>query len=197
MAPPKDILIIGGTGAIGRFILQEILVAKSFFGRIGIFTSPDTVARKSSDISKLKEQGVEVIVGDITNAEDIKSAYRGFDTVVSAVGRPIIDAQVKLLEVAEATEGIKYFYPSEYGTDIEYGPKSKDEPTHQAKLRVRKYISENIKRVQYTYLVTGPYSDFYIGRTRDLRAGGFDVVNKKAGLLGTGKEKISLITMRE
>ena len=196
-SPPKDILVIGATGVIGRFLIQELLAAKDSFGRLAVFTSPDTLERKSTEIQALKANGVEVIIGDLTNAADIRRAYEGVDTIVSAVGRPIIDAQIQLLEIAEATPNVKYFYPSEYGTDIEYGPQSKDERPHQLKLKVRKYIREHIHRLQYTYLVTGPYADLYIGRTGDLRAGGFDVLAKKATLLGTGKEKISLTTMRE
>jgi len=196
-SPPKDILIIGATGLIGRFILEELIAAKASFGKLAIFTSKDTLERKSAELESLKSHGVEIVVGDLTDTADIKRAYQGVDTVVSAVGRPIIDKQIKLLEIAEATDNVKYFYPSEYGTDIEYGPQSKDEKPHQLKLKVRKYIREHVKRLQYTYLVTGPYADLYIGRTRNEKAGSFDSVAKKATLLGTGDEKISLTTMRD
>ena len=92
---------------------------------------------------------------------------------------------------------VKRFFPSEYGTDIEYGPNSKNEKPHQLKLKVRKYIHDNVRKLQYTYLVTGPYADLYIGKTKDENGGSFDVLGKKATLLGTGKERISLTTMRE
>jgi hypothetical protein len=193
-SPPKDILVIGATGLIGKFILDQIIAAKSSFGRIVVFTSENTFKTKA-DFFKARD--VEVVVGDLTNEDDIQRAYSGIDTVISAVGRPIIDAQIKLVEIAEATPNVKYFYPSEFGTDIEYGPTSKDEKPHQAKLRVRKYIKDNVKRIQYTYLVTGPYADSYISKTGDLRVGGFKVDEKKGTLLGTGKERISLTTMRE
>jgi nucleoside-diphosphate-sugar epimerase len=196
-ASPKDILVFGATGLIGSYIISELIAAKQSFGRLAIFTSEDTVQRKSTEIAALKEKGVDVIVGDITNAADIQRAYQGIDTVVSAVGRPIIDLQIKLLEIAEATPTVRLFYPSEFGTDIEYWPHSKDERPHQLKLKVRKYIAEHVNRVQHTYLVTGPYADGYIGRSRDPRAGAFNVQERKATLLGTGEERISLTTMRE
>jgi len=194
---PKNIIVLGATGVIGRHIISELINARDSFGRLAIFTSEDTLQRKSSEIETLKAKDVDVVVGDITNTADIQRAYKDVDTVVSAVGRPIIDAQIKLLEVAESTPHVKYFYPSEYGTDIEYGPQSKNEKPHQLKLKVRKYIKDNIHRLQYTYLVTGPYADLYIGKTRDEKAGSFDVLGRKATLLGTGKERISLTTMRE
>jgi hypothetical protein len=193
---PKDILVFGATGLIGTHIINELIAAKSF-GRLAIFTSLDTLQRKPDVISSLKARGVDVLAGDLTNAADVENAYKGIDTVVSAVGRPIIDLQIGLLEIAERTPNVKFFYPSEFGTDIEYFPNSKDERPHQLKLKVRKFIAGNVRRLQYTYLVTGPYADGYISRSRGARAGNFDVKERKATLLGTGNERISLTTMQE
>jgi nucleoside-diphosphate-sugar epimerase len=105
--------------------------------------------------------------------------------------------QIPLLKLAEASSSIKYFYPSEYGTDIEYGPKSPKEKPHQLKLQVRKFIRENVRKIKITYLVTGPYSDLFIAPNKDPRIGSFDPKGKKATLLGTGKEKVSFTTMRD
>ena len=123
----------------------------------------------------------------------------GYDTIVSALGRNVIQHQIDLIRLAEQTPNVKRFYPSEYGTDIEYGPQSPVEPPHQLKLKVRKYIKENVKRLEYTYLVTGPYAELYIGKAsgEQIKAGGFDVKNSKAVLLGTGDEKVSFTTMPE
>jgi nucleoside-diphosphate-sugar epimerase len=194
---PKDILVFGATGLIGTHIINELIAAQTSFGRLAIFTSPDTLQRKPDAISALKSRGVDVLVGDLTNAADVENAYKGIDTVISAVGRPIIELQIGLLEIAERTPNVKFFYPSEFGTDIEYFPNSKDEKPHQLKLKVRKFVAENVRRLQYTYLVTGPYADGYIGLSMGSRAGNFDVKERKATLLGTGEEKISLTTMQE
>jgi hypothetical protein len=196
-AHPSNILVFGATGLIGTHIVNELIAAEPPFNRISIFTSQDTVTRKPDAIASLKSRGITVLVGDFTNAADTERAYQDVDTVVSAVGRPIIDLQIGLLEIAERTPNVKFFYPSEFGTDIEYGPNSKDERPHQLKLKVRKFIAENVKRLQYTYLVTGPYADGYISRSRGARGGSFDVKARKATLLGTGDEKISLTTMQE
>jgi nucleoside-diphosphate-sugar epimerase len=123
--------------------------------------------------------------------------YVGYDTVVSALGRNAILAQIPLVKAAEASSTIQYFYPSEYGTDIEYGPASATEKPHQLKLQVRKYIRENTKRLNVTYLVTGPYSDLYFAPCQDPRVGSFDVKQRKATLLGGGEEKVSFTTMRD
>lgn len=56
-----------------------------------------------------------------------------------------------------------------------------------------------MKRVEVTYLVTGPYVDGYIGKPSpvDVRLGGFDVKKRKAYLLGSGREKVAFTTMAE
>lgn len=194
----NKILVFGGTGLIGQFLVASLIQNSKSFDRLAIFTSPSTVETKADYIKSLKDSGVEVIVGDVRNDEDVLKAYEGFDTIVSAVGRNVIDHQIDLLRLAESTSNIKRFYPSEYGTDIEFGPKSPNEKPHQLKLKVRAYIKNEIKRLEHTYLVTGPYADLYIGSGRaDPRAGSFDVKAKKAVLLGTGNEKVALMTMSE
>lgn len=138
-------------------------------------------------------------MGDVSSEKDIFEAYKSYDTIISAFGRAVIASQIPLLALAEQTPNIKRFFPSEYGTDIEHGPKSPNEKPHQQKLKVRKYIRENVKRVEVTYLVTGPYVDGYIGAPNrgDVRLGGFDVKGRKAYLLGSGGEKVAFTTMTE
>jgi hypothetical protein len=79
----------------------------------------------------------------------------GYDTIISALGRNAILAQIPLLKLTEASPSIHTFYPSEFGTDIEYRPMSIIENPHQPKLEVRRYIRENVKKLKITYLVDG------------------------------------------
>ena len=67
------------------------------------------------------------------------------------------------------------------------------------KLQVRKYVREHVKKLNVTYLVTGPYSDLYIGKLggEAEAAGSFDVTARKAVLLGSGDENVSFTTMRD
>ncbi|KAF4312327.1 NmrA-like protein [Botryosphaeria dothidea] len=197
MAPlTEKVLVFGATGVIGRYIVQALVNAQPPFKRIGIYTSPNTVQNKATEIQSLKEHGVEVIAGDFTDEAKILEAYKDYDTVVSAVGRNVIAEQINLIKLAEQSPSINRFFPSEYGTDIKYGPQSANEKPHQLKLKVRAYLeSDAIKRLEYTYLVTGPYADLYIAKSFGDEAGTFDVKAKRASLLGDGNGKISLTTM--
>lgn len=205
---PQNLLIIGATGVIGKPITREIINAKNSFGRIAILTSENTIKNKPSEIDGLKKSGIEILNGDITKEDDMKKAYHGLSilchlpnqvsnmssgihTVVSCVGRNVIAQQIPLIKWAAETS-VTRFFPSEYGTDIEYSPKSASEKPHQQKLKVRQCMA-TVKNLEWTYLVTGPYSDLYFGPAY----GGFDVKAKKAQLLGDGKGRVSFTTMAE
>lgn len=114
---------------------------------------------------------------------------------------------------------MKYFFPSEFGTDVEYDETCAYEIPHQRKLRVRALLREitstststsktgnnddRNNHLEYTYIVTGPYADadrslYLSAQPPEKEAWGtFDVHRKRAVLLGDGNGKISLTTMRD
>ncbi|KIX04310.1 uncharacterized protein Z518_05177 [Rhinocladiella mackenziei CBS 650.93] len=197
----KKLLIFGATGLIGSRITREIVRNKSKFDRVAIFTSPATVETKANVIEGLKEEGVDVIVGDVTSATDVVQAYQGIDTVVSCVGRNAIERQIELIRLANESPTVHRFFPSEYGTDIEYGPASANEKPHQKKLKVRAAI-RSCDHLDHTFVVTGPYADgdpglYFSANSIAKPSGSFDAKNKEAVLLGDGNLKISFTTMHD
>lgn len=198
----NNILVVGATGLIGTHITTAIVNSKSDFGRIAIFTSSNTLQSKSDEINALKSKGVEVLTGDINSADDFTKALNGFDTVVSCVGRPVIHTQLQLIDAMDKHPDVKRFFPSEYGTDIDYDASSIHEKPSQQKIKVRAAL-KNVKGFDYTYVVTGPYGDadsilYLSAAPKDMeKAGTFNVKGKRAILLGDGNGKISLTTMRD
>ncbi|KAL4914320.1 hypothetical protein BDW62DRAFT_145189 [Aspergillus aurantiobrunneus] len=190
----SNLLVFGATGAIGSYIIAAIVNARDAFNHIAVFTSPSTLTTKQSTINALRESGVEILVGDVTSKDDVLKAFSGIDTVVSALGRGVIAAQVQLIEWADQTPHVKRFLPSEYGTDIEYSPASASEKPHQQKLKVRAALRQ-AKDLEYAFVVTGPYADvpFYLAPSASPRGGSFDVKSRKAVLLGDGHGRISLV----
>lgn len=138
------------------------------------------------------------MTGDVDNAKDVSRAYEGVDVVVSCLGRNVLAAQVELIRLAEESASVKWFFPSEYGTDIEYDASSKDEKPNQNKLRVREFIRNHVERVQCTYLVTGPYIDMYLTLIPGVEPlGGYDVRSKKAVVVGSGHDAVGFTSMPE
>ncbi|OAP62971.1 hypothetical protein AYL99_02198 [Fonsecaea erecta] len=197
----KKLLIFGATGLIGSRITSELVRNKSKFERIAVFTSPGTYESKAGVIQDLQKQGVDIIVGDINKLDDVVRAYQGIDTVISCVGRNVIEHQIELVRLANDSPSVHRFFPSEYGTDIEHNPTSAHEKPHQKKLLVRAALRA-CDRLDHTYVVVGPYADgepgLYFGKNPVVKeAGTFDVKNKEAVLLGDGNQKISFTTMKD
>jgi len=67
------IFVTGGTGFIGRFLVEELL-------RRG-YSGISVLARASSDTSLLKNLGVKIVIGDITDISSLSSAGGGYDAV--------------------------------------------------------------------------------------------------------------------
>ncbi|OQU98972.1 hypothetical protein CLAIMM_04680 [Cladophialophora immunda] len=181
--------------------MRHILKRKASFDRIVVFTSHNTVKTKPGEIAKLEQEGVEIVLGDLSNTEEVARAFQDVDTVISAVGRNMIEHQIELIRIADKTPNIHRFFPSEYGTDIEYSPRSASEKPHQKKLRVRAAL-RSCKNLDYTFLVTGPYANgepglYFSANYGAKHAGSFDVKAKTAFLIGDGNLKISFTTMND
>ena len=202
MSASQNVLIIGGTGLIGEHISNAIVASRQHFGRIALFTSANTLFTKSSFVDGLKSQNVEIIVGDIELADDVREAFTGFDTIISCVGRQVISSQLELIRIADKHPDVKRFFPSEYGTDVEHNAASAAELPHQAKLKVRAALAAS-QSLEYTYVVTGPYANadrgLYLSAApaETEASGSFDVKRKRAVLLGDPDAKINLTTMRD
>ncbi|KIX04655.1 uncharacterized protein Z518_05525 [Rhinocladiella mackenziei CBS 650.93] len=192
----RNILIIGSTGVIGTYITRAIVDARENFERICVLTSEKTLVQKVQDIAALEAWGVEIFTGRLESESAFKRACDGIDTIVSCVGRGGIEKQINLITWAEQA-GVRRFFTSEYGTDIEYWPESAKEPPHQLKLKVRAHM-KTMKKIEHTYLVTGPYSDLYFGPMKARpEIGEFDVKAKKAVLLGDGDGPVSFTAMAD
>ena len=202
MAVSENILIIGGTGLIGEHISNAVVASREHFKRIALFTSANTIFTKAAFVDGLKAKGVEIIVGDIKLADDVREAFTGFDTVISCVGRQVISAQLELIRLADKHPDVKRFFPSEYGTDVEHNATSSSELPHQAKLKVRAALAAT-QSLEYTYIVTGPYANaergLYLSAAspETEASGSFDVKRKRAVLLGDPDAKLNLTTMRD
>jgi uncharacterized protein YbjT (DUF2867 family) len=74
----RDVLVLGGTGALGAEIVK-LLVAQG--DRVTVFI------RSGSDQSRLKDLPVDYVTGDLLNEADVASAMRSrrFTAVISAV----------------------------------------------------------------------------------------------------------------
>ncbi|RWR82419.1 isoflavone reductase [Cinnamomum micranthum f. kanehirae] len=118
MAEGSKILIIGGTGYIGKFIVEAS--AKSghpTFALVREGTVSDPA--KASLIEGFKNYGVILIHGDLYNHESLVKAIKQVDVVISTVGHGQLADQTKIIAAIKEAGNVKRFFPSEFGNDVD------------------------------------------------------------------------------
>ena len=109
MATPS-VLLIGAGGALGGPLLEEFIRQKAKFARIAVLASDEP---KRAKFAEAEKNGVDIVIGSFLEP----TPYRGFDTVLSLVGKPLLRLQPAMIEMA-ITAGVQHFYPSEFGFDL-------------------------------------------------------------------------------
>lgn len=110
----NTIAIVGATGNLGGRIVTALLKKGA---------NVIAVVRPTSDQAKLDEltkQGVTVIRSEMTDAQELKTAFDGVAVVVSAVQGlrdVIVDTQSVVLDAA-VSAGVPRFIPSDFASDF-------------------------------------------------------------------------------
>ncbi|XP_059457945.1 eugenol synthase 2-like isoform X1 [Corylus avellana] len=118
MAQESKILVIGGTGYIGKYIAEASAKAgHPTFALVRESTASNP--EKSQLIESLKSSGVKILYGDIYNHESLVKAVKQVDIVISTVGSQQIADQVKIIAAIKEAGNIKRFLPSEFGPDVD------------------------------------------------------------------------------
>lgn len=106
MAEKSKILIIGGTGYIGKFIVEASSKAgHPTFVLIRETTISDPVKAKLIDC--FKNSGVTMLQGDVYNHGTLVRAIKQVDVVISAVGGgTMIEDQVKIIAAIKEARNI-------------------------------------------------------------------------------------------
>ncbi|KAK1297934.1 hypothetical protein QJS10_CPB14g00019 [Acorus calamus] len=114
----SKILIIGGTGYIGKFIVEaSAKSAHPTFALVREATVNDPA--KAPIIESFKAAGVTLLYGDIYDHQSLVKAFKQVDVVISTVGARKISDQVKIIDAIKEAGNIKKFYPSEFGNDVD------------------------------------------------------------------------------
>jgi len=111
-----NVLILGATGNLGRFITKECLARDNLLVNI-LVRNPE----KCKDLrEQIESAGGKCIVGDINDPKSIKDCTKGMHTVISAVigdEHTVIDGQHNVLKDA-IKNNVKRFVPSDFSFDI-------------------------------------------------------------------------------
>ncbi|KAJ6931817.1 hypothetical protein NC652_015105 [Populus alba x Populus x berolinensis] len=119
MADKSKILIIGGTGYIGKFIVEASAKAgHPTFALVRESTVSDPV--KGKLVENFKNLGVTLIYGDIYGHCNLVKVIKQVDVVISAIGNMQIADQTKIIAAIKEAGNVKRFFPSEFGLDVDH-----------------------------------------------------------------------------
>ncbi|KAH9656758.1 Phenylcoumaran benzylic ether reductase 1 [Citrus sinensis] len=96
MASKSKILSIGGTGYIGKFIV-EASVKAGHPTLVLVRESTVSGPSKTQLLDHFKNLGVNFVVGDVLNHESLVKAIKQVDVVISTVGHALLADQVKII----------------------------------------------------------------------------------------------------
>ncbi|KAM4118200.1 hypothetical protein ACB094_02G182700 [Castanea mollissima] len=195
MAHKSKILIIGGTGYIGKYIVEESAKAgHPTFALVRENTASNP--EKSKLIESFKSSGVTLLHGDIYDHESLVKAIKQVDVVISAVGTQQTADQVNIIAAIKEAGNIKRFLPSEFGVDVD---RAKAVYPIKHHLGVKASIRRSIEAegIPYTYLVSNGFAGYFLpnfgivftGGTRNFTA---PPPRDKVEIIGDGNTKVIL-----
>ncbi|KAK7406724.1 hypothetical protein VNO78_08354 [Psophocarpus tetragonolobus] len=181
----SKILVLGGTGYIGKFIVK----ASAEAGHPTFALVRETTLshpEKSKLIETFKTSGVTLLYGDLTDHESLVKAIKQVDVVISTVGGQQIEDQVKLIAAIKEAGNIKRFLPSEFGMDVDRNHSVEPVTSYyEKKVRIRRAIEAS--GIPYTYVCPNAFAGYFLPTLGQLNIK--DPPRDKVVILGDGNVK--------
>ncbi|XP_024972270.1 isoflavone reductase homolog TP7-like [Cynara cardunculus var. scolymus] len=156
----SKILIIGGTGYIGKFVVDASAKAgHPTFVLVRESTVVDPV--KGKLVQSFKNSDVTLVYGDLNDHESLVKAIKQVDVVISAVGNMQIQDQTKIIAAIKEAGNVKRFFPSEFGTDVDHH--NAVEPASSAfagKVQIRRKIEA--EGIPFTYVAANCFAGYFL-----------------------------------
>jgi uncharacterized protein YbjT (DUF2867 family) len=173
----KNVILLGATGDTGKYILSALLADSTF--NVSILSRINSNATFPSNVKVFKV--------DYSDKDALTKALVGQDVVISTVGgEGLFDNFGRTLVEAAIDAGVKWFIPSEFGTDYD-DPIAATIPPLSSKLAVAKLLRENQSHINHTFITTGMFLDWGF----DNGFLGFDIPNRTVTLYDEGKARTS------
>ena len=173
------ILVVGGSGTLGRVITQNLLAAGE---------AVRVMTRAPAKATVLRDAGAEVVTGDLTDRESLIRACAGAERVIAAahsfLGRGRLASEhvdragnKHLIEIAKQSGARHFVYISAYFND----PAFLTIPFVRMKQEVEKHLRES--GLSYTILRPTAFMDFHAHVLIGIPV----IKGKKVMLFGAGK----------
>ncbi|KAK7847516.1 isoflavone reductase-like protein [Quercus suber] len=169
MTHKSKILIIGGTGYLGKFVVEaSVKGGHPTFALVRENTLLfDPV--KGKLVQKFKNLGVTLLHGDLYDHESLVKAIKQVDVVISVVGNLQLVDQVRIVDAVKEAGNVKRFFPSEFGNDVDRVHAV--EPAKTAfgtKVQFRRTVEAS--NIPYTYVAANYFFGHFLANLLQLGA---------------------------
>ncbi|PPE02193.1 hypothetical protein GOBAR_DD00791 [Gossypium barbadense] len=158
MAEKSKILIIGGAGYIGKFMVEaSTKLGHPTFVLVRERTISDP--EKSKLIESFKGSVVTILYGDIYDHESLLRAIKQVDIVISTLGTQQLADQVRIIEAIK--EAGNRFLPSEFGMDADRIHAVEPAASiFRIKAKIRRAIEA--EGIPYTYISSNAFAGHFL-----------------------------------
>ena len=160
MADKSKILIIGGTGYIGKFIVEASAKAGNptfVLVRESSLSDP----AKAKIVDNFKSLGASLIYGDLNDHGSLVNAIKQVDVVISTVGSLQLADQTKIIAAIKEAGNVKRFLPSEFGNDVDRtNAVEPAKSTFAVKSQIRRAIEA--EGIPYTYVSSNCFAGYFL-----------------------------------
>ncbi|XP_023533158.1 isoflavone reductase homolog PCBER-like [Cucurbita pepo subsp. pepo] len=186
MAQKLKVLIIGGTGYIGKFIVEASAKAgHPTYALVRESTLADSA--KSSIIDNFRSLGVNFLFGDIFDNESLVKAIKQVDVVISTVGRTLLANQDKIISAIKQAGNVKRFLPSEFGNDVDrVHAVEPAKSMFAAKAEIRRAIEA--EGIPHTFVVCNFFDGYFLRNF--CQPGATDPPRDRVKIIGDGSPKV-------
>ncbi|RAO71406.1 uncharacterized protein BHQ10_007418 [Talaromyces amestolkiae] len=178
----KNVIIIGAGGHLGPSILSAFRNDPRF--NVSVLSRQSSTSTFPEDVKVHR-------VGDDYPDDEVLSAFKGQDAVVSTIATASAGQQTRLIDLA-IKAGVKRFIPSEFGSDTRHPNAMAILPQYfGGKNASVDYLIEKEKDgLTWSSFVTGPFFELAMAGFM-----GFDIPNRKAIIYNDGEGSWSTTTM--
>ncbi|XP_010533255.1 PREDICTED: isoflavone reductase homolog P3-like [Tarenaya hassleriana] len=156
----SKILVIGGTGLLGKLLVEASVNSGHptyALVRKASLSCPD----QSNLVESFKHLGVHILYGELEDYESVVKAIKLVDVVISSVGHSQIFNQIKIIDAIKEAGNVKRFFPSDFETDVDRTTVVKPGRSFfSAKAQIRRAIEA--ERIAHTFVSCNCFAGYFL-----------------------------------